>query len=64
MKTIEFRVICDYTNNNYQIKANSDHHMYDKYNCLCKSVSDVMLKTFQITRDLRLSGEKAVFHFE
>lgn len=64
MKTIEFRVICDYTNNNYQIKAANEHHMYDKYNCLCKSVSDVMLKTFQITRDLRLSGEKAVFHFE
>lgn len=64
MKTIEFRVICDYANNNYQIKANNEHHMYEKYNCLCKSVSDVMLKTFQITRDLRLSGEKAVFHFE
>lgn len=64
MKLVEFNVICDYASNQYQIKSASDHHMYSKYNCLCKSVSDVMLKTFQITRDVRIKGEKAVFHFE
>lgn len=64
MKTIEFRVICDYTNNQYQIKATETGTQYERYNCLCRSVSEVMLKTFQITRDLRIHGEKAVFHFE
>lgn len=64
MKTIEFNVICDYTNNRYQIKEASDSHIFTKYNCICTSVSAVMLKTFQITRDLRTLGEKAVFHFE
>ena len=64
MKTIEFKVVCDYTNNQYQIKAADAGTQYERYNCLCRSVSEVMLKTFQITRDLRLHSEKAVFHYE
>ncbi len=64
MKQILFRVVCDYANNQYQIKACEDGTQYDRYNCLCRSVSEVMLKTFQITRDLRLHNEKAVFHYE
>ena len=64
MKTIEFKVICDYTNNQYQIKAVETCTQYERYNCLCKSVSEVMHKTFQITRDLRFHNEKAVFSYE
>ena len=64
MKTIEFKVVCDYTNNQYQIKAFEPGTQYERYNCLCKSVSEVMLKTFQITRDLRFHNEKAVFSYE
>lgn len=64
MKTIEFKAVCDYTNNQYQIKAVETGTQYERYNCLCKSVSEVMLKTFQITRDLRFHNEKAVFSYE
>lgn len=62
MKTIEFRVICDYTNNQYQII--SKEHSYSYLNCICKSVSQLTLKTFTVTRDVRLKGDKAVFSYE
>lgn len=62
MRVIEFRVICDYTHNQYQITTNE--HDFSSMNCICTSVSQLMLKTFTITRDVRLKGCKAVFSYE
>lgn len=62
MKVIEFRVICDYANNQYQITT--AEHQYEHFACICRSVSDLTLKTFTITRDVRTKGDKAVFSYE
>lgn len=62
MKTIEFRVICDYANNQYQIST--QEHAYTHLGCICKSVSELTLKTFTITRDVRTKGDRAVFSYE
>lgn len=62
MKVIEFRVICDYANNQYQITT--AEHQYEYLACICKSVSELTLKTFTITRDVRTRGDRAVFSYE
>lgn len=64
MKTVEFRIVCDYTNNKYRIKAVEPDTRFERYNRLCQSVSEVMLRTFMITRDLKINGERAVFSYE
>lgn len=61
-QVIEFRVICDYANNQYQITTKE--HAYAHLGCVCKSVSELTLKTFTITRDVRTKGDKAVFSYE
>jgi len=62
MKVIEFRVICSYANNQYQITT--EEHQYEHLACICRSVSELTLKTFTITRDVRTRGDKAVFFYE
>ena len=62
MKVIEFRVICSYANNQYQITTTE--HQYEYLACICRSVSELTLKTFTITRDVRTKGDKAVFSYE
>lgn len=62
MRVIEFRVICDYAHNQFQVTT--DEHDFTSFNCICESVSKLMLKTFTITRDVRLKSCKAVFSYE
>jgi len=62
MRVIEFRVICDYAHNQFQVTT--EEHDFSAMNCICESVSKLMLKTFTITRDVRLKGCKAVFSYE
>ena len=62
MKVIEFRVICDYARNQFQVTT--EEHDFTSFNCSCESVSKLMLKTFTITRDVRIKGNKAVFSYE
>lgn len=62
MKVIEFRVICSYANNQYQIMSKEPAYQY--LECSCRSVSELTLKTFTITRDVRNKGDRAVFSYE
>lgn len=62
MRVIEFRVICDYAHNQFQVTT--EEHDFTSFNCICESVSKLMLKIFTITRDVRLKGCKAVFSYE
>lgn len=62
MKTAEFRVICDYRHNQFQIVT--DVEAFRHLNCISSNTSALISKTYSITRVCREVGYRAIFHYE
>lgn len=62
MKVVIFTVTCDYEHNTYQIVTTNNAFKY--LNCVCKSPSELVTKTFQIGREIRKHKFTATFVYE
>lgn len=62
MQEAHFRVTVHYESGQYMIKA--EDKQFDRYNCITNTLSQVVTKQFQITRDLKKVGVKAYFEYE
>lgn len=59
-KTI-FKVSVNYESSNYIIKA--DEHQFSRFNYVGNTLSQIVTKQFQISRDLAKMGIKALFDY-
>ena len=62
MKIAEFRVICDYRHNQFQIVT--DVEAFRHLDCILPNTSALISKTYSITRIYREVGYRAMFHYE
>lgn len=59
--TVTFNVLCDYKNDVYLIRATQS--MFDHYNRICLSISDLMSDMLDIQKELR-GRYKVTFKFK
>lgn len=62
VKVVIFTVTCDYEHNTYQIVTTNN--AFKHLNCVCKSPSELVTKTFQIGREIRKHKFTATFVYE